>query len=356
MRCLDFDHAFSATLMQLCTSDATVDDEFLPKFLELEHLQGAEEFFFWNGTLWYKQLVLEKAKGKSKRQRTSRGGPAAPAAALPAVDAAVDGGGATEDDRHAAAEYAKPIDDLQWLGAGDDGGDEAPLVAGDVELSEHEDSNASGAEGSNEGYESDRSSCADGVPTSSGEEFADDPDSDASGAEGAEQSPGGGAGAHKDGPGALPRKKRVVFFLHERSGWLYVPIADYGYIVYNQDETSLNAHCECEAHRTRGDPPVKCKCHCDKSLYPTGLKDAKPGKGRVLGLEALWLTYVRDSDGRLRDRDEHAALRKQLCAPEYWAERRLARDWLKGLPDTASLFRVEPKPGAGSDSEPDAVP
>jgi hypothetical protein len=113
----------------------------------------------------------------------------------------------------------------------------------------------------------------------------------------------------------------------------------------------------CNAHCSRPDhcnvPPFKC--HLDRA---TGLPTAKqPGKGRVLGLHALWLEKGADAG---TPRDLHAAVyyKKMLGSAVYRDERRAARGRLKLHPqwDLLRLAESAKLADGDGDSEPEVVP
>ena len=110
----------------------------------------------------------------------------------------------------------------------------------------------------------------------------------------------------------------------------------------------LNAHCGCALHLVAG------KCHCDRQVVPSLSCE---GKGRVLGLHALWLLKGHELG---IDRDEHKsrAHKRMLRGDVYRDERRRARDFVKKTPGLFDIFKglEVPKDNSGDDSEFESVP
>ena len=83
------------------------------------------------------------------------------------------------------------------------------------------------------------------------------------------------------------------------------------------------------------------------------MSSSKPGVGRVLGLEAIWLEMQADFD---RAAHVSAALKKRIGKACYRQERKVARERLKLLPWWDVLKAVEKGATDGEESEPEEVP
>ena len=150
-----------------------------------------------------------------------------------------------------------------------------------------------------------------------------------------------------------PRPKLV---LHSRGAWIYVPVSDLGYIVFDSSRGNLNAHCLKPLHKYTDASGKRITCHLNKSFGEYSPTNGR--RGRVLGLETFWLCFLLGECGPCTERDEHVSMKfeKEIAGKKYHPDRKAARAYLESLPNTEVLFPVEPDLGSGSDSELKIVP
>ncbi len=131
-------------------------------------------------------------------------------------------------------------------------------------------------------------------------------------------------------------------------GWIHVPCGT-GHLVYKPGTKKINARCGCMGHVSVGLHGRELKC----GLHKNGWRGrSKRGNGRPLGLLVLWLDHTEHAELR----SEHDDLKTELAKPQYWLERRLARDWLKQQEGVAGLFAEERDQAEDEDdSEPEFI-
>ena len=129
-----------------------------------------------------------------------------------------------------------------------------------------------------------------------------------------------------------------------KGDWCRISVHDHGgdllgYLVYNEQERKINAHCE--KHES-----AKAHCHMDRAII-----GRRRGQGRPIGTLVAWLRSSSDYD----DKAAHQAAKRDILALDGLPLRVESRGWVTAQPAFAALFALERELDADEASEPEVA-
>jgi hypothetical protein len=127
-----------------------------------------------------------------------------------------------------------------------------------------------------------------------------------------------------------------------------------GWIVFDAEQKSLDAHCEFAIHHMKGNA---CRCNRKATAYEKAKQPETLAQGRPLGYLLLWLSLGCRCERNCVDHRQMSSRRERTAAHKKllsWEARNAKRQWAKGRPELAGLFLKERKLRPLEREEPDA--